>query len=61
LVRLSSDVGLVVGPAAVGALADLAGIEAPFVVLAVLTVAAAAATLRRNAPVAGPGGVELRR
>ncbi len=39
-VRLSSDVGLVAGPAAVGFLADAAGVEAPFVVLGVLGVAA---------------------
>jgi MFS family permease len=39
-VRLSSDVGLVAGPAAVGALADAAGVEAPFVVLGVVAIAA---------------------
>ena len=39
-VRLSSDVGLVAGPAAAGALADAAGFEAPFVVLGVVALAA---------------------
>jgi len=39
-VRLSSDVGLVAGPAAVGALADAAGVEAPFVVLGVVAITA---------------------
>jgi MFS family permease len=37
LVRFSTDVGLVVGPFAVGALADLFGVAAPFGVLAALT------------------------
>ena len=46
LVRLTSDVGLVLGPAAVGALADAAGVGAPFPVLAALTVFGAAATWR---------------
>ncbi len=46
LMRLSSDVGLVLGPAAAGALADLAGAEAPFIVLAVLTVVVAGAVAR---------------
>ena len=45
-VRLSSDIGLVAGPAAVGALADAAGVAAPFAVLGVVALAAmAAATL----------------
>lgn len=39
-VRLSSDVGLVVGPAAVGAIADVASVQASFGVLGGLTVAA---------------------
>jgi MFS family permease len=39
-VRLSSDVGLVAGPAAAGALADAAGVAAPFVVLGVVALAA---------------------
>jgi hypothetical protein len=39
-VRLSSDIGLVAGPAAVGALADAAGVEAPFVVLGITALAA---------------------
>ena len=39
-VRLSSDVGLVAGPAAVGALADAAGVAAPFAVLGVAALAA---------------------
>jgi MFS transporter, DHA1 family, multidrug resistance protein len=43
MVRLSSDIGLVVGPAAVGALADRAGVAAPFVLLAALSMAGAAA------------------
>ncbi|MCD6032859.1 MAG: hypothetical protein K0S78_5041, partial [Thermomicrobiales bacterium] len=42
-VRLSSDVGLVAGPAAVGALADAAGVAAPFAVLGVVALAAMAA------------------
>lgn len=50
-VRLSSDVGLVVGPAAAGALTDVAGVEAPFVVVGALAIAAmlaaAAARWRR--------------
>ena len=41
-VRLSSDVGLVVGPATVGFLADVAGVEAPFVVLGALALTATA-------------------
>jgi MFS family permease len=41
-VRLSSDVGLVAGPAAVGALADAAGVTAPFAVLGVVALAAMA-------------------
>jgi MFS family permease len=39
-VRLSSDVGLVAGPAAAGALADAAGVTAPFAVLGVVALAA---------------------
>jgi MFS family permease len=41
-VRLSSDVGLVAGPAAAGALADAAGVAAPFAVLGVVALAAMA-------------------
>ena len=41
MVRLTSDVGLVVGPAGVGALADAAGVGAPFVALAALAAVAA--------------------
>jgi MFS transporter, DHA1 family, multidrug resistance protein len=37
MVRFSSDVGLVVGPVAVGALADVLGVASPFVVLSALT------------------------
>ena len=48
-VRLTSDIGLVVGPAAVGVLADAAGVAAPFPVLAALTGAAAVATWRGTA------------
>ena len=44
-VRLSSDVGLVAGPAAAGALADAAGVEAPFIVLGITALAAMAAVL----------------
>ena len=39
-VRLSSDVGLVAGPATAGFLADAAGVEAPFVVLGAVALAA---------------------
>lgn len=49
LMRLSSDVGLVLGPAAAGALADLAGAEAPFIALAVLTVVVAGVVARVGA------------
>ncbi len=38
-VRLSSDVGLVAGPATVGLLADVAGVESPFVALGALALA----------------------
>ncbi len=41
MVRLTSDIGLVVGPAAMGALADVAGVEAPFIALAALSAVAA--------------------
>jgi hypothetical protein len=41
-VRLSSDIGLVAGPAAVGVLADVAGVTAPFTVLGVVALAALA-------------------
>jgi MFS family permease len=43
-VRLSSDLGLVAGPAAVGALADAAGVGAPFSVLGAATLVVALAT-----------------
>jgi MFS family permease len=49
-VRLSSDVGLVAGPAAAGMLADAAGVEAPFVVLgsvALVAMGVAVIALRR--------------
>jgi MFS family permease len=51
-VRLSSDIGLVAGPAAVGALADAAGVAAPFTVLGTvaLVAAASAVCLGRQAP-----------
>jgi MFS family permease len=51
-VRLSSDIGLVAGPAAVGALADAAGVAAPFTVLGVvaLVATATAVVLGRQAP-----------
>jgi hypothetical protein len=38
-VRLTSDVGLVAGPAAAGALADYAGVEAPFIAFGVMALA----------------------
>ena len=44
-VRLSSDIGLVAGPAAVGALADAAGVTAPFTVLGVVALMATATTV----------------
>jgi MFS transporter, DHA2 family, methylenomycin A resistance protein len=49
-VRLSSDVGLVAGPAAAGALADVAGVEAPFVVLGVVALVAMALTVAIGFP-----------
>ena len=44
-VRLSSDIGLVAGPAAAGALADVAGVEAPFIALGVIALTAMVAVL----------------
>lgn len=41
MVRLTSDIGMVIGPAAAGALADAAGVTAPFVALAALSAAGA--------------------
>lgn len=41
MVRLTSDIGLVIGPAAMGALADVAGVKAPFITLAALSAVAA--------------------
>lgn len=41
LVRLTSDIGLVAGPATVGILADTAGVQSPFAALAVVTGAGA--------------------
>jgi predicted MFS family arabinose efflux permease len=55
-VRLSSDIGLVVGPAAVGALADASGVDAVFVVLgstALLAMVVATLLGRRRAVQAG--------
>jgi MFS family permease len=51
-VRLSSDIGLVAGPAAVGALADVAGVAEPFTVLGVVALVAmtTAVLLSRQAP-----------
>jgi MFS family permease len=46
MVRLSSDIGLVAGPAAVGALADVAGYASPFVALSLLSALAAFAAWR---------------
>ena len=52
-VRLSSDIGLVAGPAAVGVLADAAGVAAPFTALGVVALMAmvTAVFLSRQAPV----------
>lgn len=51
-VRLSSDIGMVVGPALAGVIADAAGVEAPFTVLGALSLAGfallVAASLRRG-------------
>jgi MFS family permease len=47
MLRLSCDLGLVLGPAAVGALADIAGFRAPFLALPILTTLGAALTLTR--------------
>jgi hypothetical protein len=55
--RLSSDLGLVIGPIAAGALADWLGYGAPFAMLPVLMLIAtgfAAFALTRHAP--HPGG-----
>jgi hypothetical protein len=51
-VRLSSDLGLVGGPAAVGVLVDAAGVAAPFTVFGAVALAAMAtvALLARQAP-----------
>lgn len=43
-VRLSSDIGMVVGPAVAGGIADRAGVEAPFVALGVLSLLCAVGT-----------------
>lgn len=48
MLRLSGDVGLVAGPAAVGVLADLAGAAAPFIALSMLTLLAAALSCRHG-------------
>ncbi|HEX5498043.1 MAG TPA: hypothetical protein VFX03_02410, partial [Thermomicrobiales bacterium] len=45
MVRLSSDIGMVAGPAAAGWLADAAGFGAPFVALAAVSAAAAGGVL----------------
>lgn len=47
LLRLSCDLGLVLGPAAVGALADVAGYRSPFLALPILTVTGALVTMTR--------------
>ncbi|MFN8660898.1 MAG: MFS transporter [Thermomicrobiales bacterium] len=44
-VRLSSDMGMVVGPAVAGVIADLAGVEAPFLALGILSVVSAGALI----------------
>lgn len=59
LVRLSSDVGLVLGPAAAGALADVAGAEAPFVVLAAITVLVALVVAREGRRVRSVSGAVI--
>jgi MFS family permease len=46
MVRLTSDIGLVAGPAGVGVLADVAGVRAPFAALAGLSALAAVAAWR---------------
>jgi hypothetical protein len=45
MVRLSSDLSMVAGPAAAGWLADAAGYGAPFVALAVVSAGAAGGVL----------------
>lgn len=50
MLRLSSDVGLVTGPALVGLLADAAGAAAPFVALATVTAVAAVLSWHTSAP-----------
>lgn len=47
MLRLSCDLGLVLGPAAVGALADIAGYRAPFFALPILTAVGAVITMTR--------------
>ncbi|MGH2549553.1 MAG: MFS transporter, partial [Thermomicrobiales bacterium] len=47
MLRLSCDLGLVLGPAAVGALADIAGYRAPFMALPILTVLGTVITMTR--------------
>ncbi len=51
-VRLSSDIGMVVGPALAGVIADAAGVESPFVALGILSLicagAVTASRLRRR-------------
>lgn len=57
MLRLSSDVGLVAGPAAVGVLADVAGVAAPFPALALLTAVGAVAAWRgASVPARDPAG-----
>ncbi|MDQ3045496.1 MAG: MFS transporter, partial [Chloroflexota bacterium] len=48
LLRLSGDLGLVLGPAAVGVLADAAGEDAPFVALSCLAALASGVTVLRR-------------
>ncbi len=47
LLRLSSDLGLVIGPLAVGLIADLAGYRSPFIFLSVVTAAGTLLTIVR--------------
>lgn len=47
MLRLSSDLGLVLGPLAVGVIADVAGYRSPFVFLSAVTVAGTVLTIAR--------------
>jgi MFS family permease len=47
MLRLSSDLGLVLGPLAVGLIADLAGYRSPFIFLSAITIAGTVLTIGR--------------